>query len=300
MAEYGMWGVPLYDDPNYKFGYSFLYPKEYTKIIAANVTNNLHFASLTETERTSMGPSILSMGWFKYMSEAQNNDAGLFPAVYVEKIRNQQKFDFSLVAIIMKGRKKDDNPNYVVSFDGVVYDFNTNKETPLDNAYLLPGGVAMVSASNMFLYPITRFTPYSDTDGFLYAYKLDYVRDYADPLSESSVKTDLMGWHDRLVNACIVSSDGVNNGLSQFFRSNVPEFNGFKMSVGLARGEEKRKEFLDSIDEAYASYYKYDKFSKAPRPETCRESLRGLGLIISSAAVMNGIWLPEIMDYTQK
>lgn len=294
--------MPIYNDPNYKFSYSSLYPKEFTEIIAANVKNNLKFVSLGQSEKTNMGASVLSMSWLLQFSNFNNNDAGLFPPQYIEKIRNQQKFDFSIVAIILKGRKKDNNPNYVDSFDGSVFDFNSNRETPLTNAYLLPGGQVIASASSMFLYPITRFMPYKDDEGYAYAYKLNFTRDPSDPLSDFSVKTDLKELHDRLINACVIGTDGNNNGLSKFFNSSEPAFKGFKMPVGLSLADEKKKEFLDSIEVAFQDYYKFESedFKVKPKAETCRESLRGLGLIISSAAVMNGFWLPEVMDYIQK
>lgn len=297
MTEFGMWGVPIYDDPNYKFSYASLYPREYTEITAANVKNNLRFASLGQNERTSMGNSVFSMSWFNYMAQVENNDTGLFPPQYIQKIRNQQRFDFSFVAIIMKGRKKDNSPGFVESFDGVVFDFNTGKETPLTNAYLMPGAEVFANASNMFLYPVTRFIPYSDTDGYLFAYKMDYYKDHTDPLTELGVKTDLSELHNQLINACVIGTEGNSNGLAQYFNGNNKQFEGFKMSPGLARTEQKRKEFLDSIKTAFDGYHKS---SLNPKPQTCQESLRGLGLIISSAAIINGYWLPEVMDYIQK
>jgi hypothetical protein len=299
-----MIGVPLYVNPNYKFSYSSLYPREHTEIVAANVKNNMKFVSLDQSERTSMGPSIMSLSWMNSMGEMGNNDAALFPPQYIERIRSQQKFDFSIVAIVLKGRLKENTTNIYDGYDGTVYDANAGngREVPLTNAYILPGGQAFISAPSMFLFPITRFVPYSDSEGYLFAYKLNFTRDPSDPLSDYSLKTDLKEIHDRLVNACVMGTDGTNNGLSQYFNGNVADFKGFKMPSGLARSEtgSERKEFLDSIEEAYRSYYSTDKFSSKPKVETCQESLRGLGLIISSAAITNGFWLPEVMDYIQK
>lgn len=298
LADFGMWSVPLFDDPNYKFAYSSLYPKEYTQIIAANVKNNMRFASLGQNETTSMGNSIVSMGWFNHMSNTGNNDAALFPPQYIERIRTQGKFEFSAVAVILKGRKKEGTTNFVDRFEGEVYDFNTSKSTPLTNAYLLPNGLVVVNTPNMFLYPFTRFSPYSDTDGYVLAYKLDYTRETSDPLAKYSVKIDLKELNDRLIDACVLGTNGVNNGLSKFFTTSEPKFEGFKMTTGLARGE--RKEFLDSVDKAFNTYYNEMNYDAKPKPETCLETVRGLGLIISSAAVINGFWLPEVMDYIQK
>ncbi|MGZ5279255.1 MAG: hypothetical protein ACXWC9_04905, partial [Pseudobdellovibrionaceae bacterium] len=297
ITEWGMMATPLYDDPNFRFSYSYLYPREYTEIIAANVKNNLSFASLSQTDRTSMGRSVLTMGWMNEVAQYGNNDAALFPPQFVEKIRNQQQFSLGMVAILMKGRDKEDNPNFVDSWEGQVYDMALDQTSPLTNAYILPGGTVIASSPGMFLYPVTKFTPYSDKEGYLFAYKMEYSRDTTDSLSEFSVKTDLKDLHDRLVSACVMGTDGSNNGLAHFFTSTVPDFKGFKMGTGLARDEAKRKEFLESIDEAYKVYYASKKTVKA---ETCRESIRGLGLIISSAAVLNGFWLPEVMDYIQK
>ena len=294
-ADYGF-NVPLFDDPNLKFSYSSLYPQEYTQIIAANITQNMHFASLGQSEKTTMGSSIVSMGWLNYMAQAGNNDSTLFPPQYVEQIRNQGKFQMSAVAVILKGRLKDGDQSQVDGFDGVVYDFTSGKSTPLTNAYLLPGGAVFVDAPDMFLYPVSRFKAYEKTEGFVFAYKLDYYRDPREKLGDFSVKNGLKELNDRLVKACVIGTDGNDNGLSQFFSSsNSTNFKGFTMTSGLERGDTKN--FLDSIDAAFTEYYRLTPGAKA---QTCLESLRGLGLIISSAAVTNGYWLPEVSDYIQK
>ena len=154
----------------------------------------------------------------------------------------------------------------------------------------------------MFLYPVTKFQFLDDKMGYVIAYKLDYFRENNDPLSEIGAKSKLKEVHDTVMSACTKGVQGHLNGLSQFFNNTEDQFKGFEIPVGISTDvtDEKRKIFLDSITKGFNAYYKSDRFKEKPRPETCREALRGLGLIVSSAALMNGYWIPEIEDFIQR
>ncbi len=298
MTEYGMAGVPIFDDPNLKFSYSSVYPSEYIEILAANTTSNLKFANFGQNERTNMGASVLAMSWLNNLSVVGNNDANIFSQRYVNRIRAQQKFDFGIVAVILKGHKSDTNIGFVDTFQGSVFDFSTNKSLPTTDSYLLPGGQIFVDAPEMFLYPVTPFVPISDTEGYVIAYKLTNSPDPTDPFSSMGVKSRLSGLNDRLINACLNGTS--KNGLGQIFDASNPGFKGFKMGLRVAVDQTDRKEFFDSVDQAFHATYKIGDREIKPNENICYESIKGMGLIMSSAAIMSGFWLPETMDYIQK
>ncbi len=298
-SDFGMMNVPLYDDPNYKYSYASLFPKEFVEIMTANMKGNLHFGALDNSDRTKMGVSISSMGWFQYLFQQSHNDFNLLPEKYADRLKRLNELKLSAVAIIMKGKAKDNSQNDMERFETSVLDFDTNKEFPAVG-YFLPGGKIIASAPGMFIYPISPFFPYSNTEGYAIAYKLDFIPDHTDPLDSFGPKTELKTLNDRLINSCLTGMNGVNNGLRYFFNPSVPEFKGIKMPDGIAFSNDKKLEFIRSIEEAYKAYYNYQGFAEKPKPETCEETLRGISLIISSAAIMNGYWLPEASAFIQK
>ena len=269
--------------------------------MATNIKKNLKFASLGQSEKTLMGRSVLAMSWLNFEASYGSNDSSYFPLHLVSKVRSQQEFNLGLVAVILSGKTREGgSAMHTVRWDGQVYDMATDKLTPLNSAYILPGGKVIASSPQMFIYPITQFTPFSAFDGYFFAYKIDYVRDSNDTLSDISVKNDLKDYYTRLYDACVIGTNGSENGLASFFSVDEPEFEGFLMGKSLERNEEKIKDFRESIDNSFKVYYSSKRHTVPPKPETCQESLRGLGLIITSAAALNGYWLPEIFDYIQK
>lgn len=303
----GPWMVPnfLYSTPQTLFSYMYIYPREFTDVMATNIKANVQFAGINGAEKTALGRSILSMLWMNWTANKDNRDAGLFPKEYIEKIRAQQKFDVGLVALIMKGVPREGGPtDRIVRWTGDVYDFMADKSIPLNSAYILPKGNVIASAADMILFPVSEFTPYTSTDGYSYAFKLQLNQtNQPDGLSDLSAKKDLNGHADKLLYACL---NGQNNGLKNFFTSENTDFEGFLMGPNLERSEENKKKFLDSIDEAFATYYSNkatatgkDLFETAPKSDTCMESIRGLGLLINTGAIMNGYVLPQVYDYIQ-
>lgn len=297
---FGLIGVPLYDNPLYKFNYALMFPKEYLDIMTSNLKNNLRFAALNEASGvTEMGASVSSLAWFQHLFNESHNDFKLFPENYSKRIRKSGQFDLSMVAVIMKGIRKEGSPNYMESFETKVLDLNTKKEFPAAG-YFLPGGQIIVSAPGMIVYPITSFMPFSNEEGYVIAYKLDYVLDDSDRLGPYGPKAELKSLNDRLVSACFDGTNGKNNGLRYYFSSTEKNFPGYKMVDGIAFSDAKKSEFVKSLQEVFDSYYAFSGFTEKPVPETCQEALRGMGLIISSAAIMSGYWLPEASSYIQK
>ncbi|OQW46566.1 MAG: hypothetical protein A4S09_05125 [Proteobacteria bacterium SG_bin7] len=287
-----MMGIPTYNTPDERYVYSSLYPVEYTKAISNVIKRNLHFATLNPNERTRMGQAAFALSGLLQLGQ-YNNDKNFFGTQYLEKINSQTKFNLSIVAIILNGYKKDGKVDRVDRFSGQVFDFQADKSIPLSSdVYLLPEGQVIAKSEDMFLFPITNFQLFSDTSGYVVAYKIDYYKD-DNQLSKVSVKTELKDLYDQLLSNCI---DEKKNGLSSFFNKTEPKFEGFYMPTDLLKDSvEKGKLFRESINSAFEEYRK----SKGVSHEVCSEAIRGLGLIISSAAVVSGNWIPEIRFYLQ-
>lgn len=308
--SWGPWAAPIYqyDNPAYRFAYSSLYPIEYTKVYSAAIKENLFFskASIGQSEHTSMGRSILGMSYMSWMTSL-TNDTKKLPQNFNSLIANQSQFDFSVVAIILAAEAGEGTSNMKKKFTGTVYDLYSRQTVPATEVYILPEGQAIASAQGMFLFPMpqARLRFLSDNEAYILAYRVTYSKlDLNDPLTGYSIKTELQQLNDQVLKACIVGQtyeSGKTNGLASFFNRTEPDFKGFRLSKGIATDDEMQKNFLKSVNDSFETYYGHDKY-KALRPsrETCRESLRGLGLIVSTTAVMNGFWLPEVDSYMDK
>lgn len=306
---YFFWGpwlvpVPRYSDEQGSFSYSSLYPLEFTQGMAASVEKNLKFASIDPAtgrpaQTAMMGRSVLSMGYFLGQQQG-SNDASRFPREYIETIRGQTDFRLSLTAVLLNMKTREDNTR-VTHFDMEIFDFRTGKPIKGGEAFLLPGGKVIVRGpSRTFIYPVTKFLFLNDTAGVVLAYKVDYDDKHDDLLAAYSVKASFEKLHTSVIDACL---RGQNNGLKSFFNSqeDPKNFPGFEVLPGITADKEKQIRFLDSIQENFDLYYAAKKGTTSPpTPEICEESLRGLGLIVSSAAVLNGYWLPEVWDYLVK
>jgi hypothetical protein len=284
----GGWNMPIwtFNDPNLKFSYASLYPQEYTEIMAANVSANLKFSSISTDQKTVIGQSVLSMMFFNYLA-GLNNDDMRFSKRYMDRIRNQTSYAIKVVAVILEGtaNTKKNDPNRVVRFKGSIFDFSANKSTSVNDIYLLPNAEVLVRAKDMFLLPITPVQLYADKEGYAIAIQLNYYREYDDNLERLSAKASLRSLYDRVVDACIKGNDG--NGLSSYF--NTDAFEGFLMPEGTATDDEKYRKFLESINLAFESYYKNKNTSK----EACRDVMKGISLVGTSASLLSGFWIGQ-------
>ena len=271
-----------------------LYPREYTRAISLAVKNNLRIANQNET--VNLGQTVVALSYmanFPYMS----NDSKLIPQDLETQLREQSQFSLNLVAIVIQGKVKDKDPSYVDRIDGIVYDFNTNREVKLSEVYLLPDLQIIAKGEDMFLFPVSKLHWLGDNIAYVLAYKVDYSKGLNDELYEISLKAELRDLHDKVINNCML---GNQNGLSLFFNPNNEEFKGFYMPKGIYSDSEKLKKFADSVEIAFKSYEASKKFAISPQRKICIESLQGVGLIVSAAALVNNYWLPEAWDYMQK
>jgi len=293
--------IPRYSDPEAKYSYSTLYPLEFTQAMAATVDKNLKFATQNETDQTIMGRAVLAMGYF-LQQMLESNDAQRFNQEYIQSIRMQTQYNFRMVAAIFTKVKRDTDPNRATKFTVSLYDFRTNKSVSAPEGYVLPGGRVLIRGpERTFVYPVSQLQFLDDDNAYALAYALDYEQKHDDVLAAHSVKATFEKLHKSALDACIV---GQSNGLATFFNSqeDPKNFLGFEIIPGIAYDKEKQIRFLESVRKNFEAFNRLrgPKNAKATPEEVCQESLKGLGLLVSSAAVINGFWLPEAFDYLVK
>lgn len=309
---WGYWLVPnmFYDSPENRALYRTLYPREYTRLVSDSVQNNMRFAATGLDNVTSIGRTILAASSLLPYQRYMANDAARLPREYTTMLEQQTEFQLSMVAVILTAVKPDANStvkaDHYKKFTASVYDFFTGKSTTASEVYILPKGDVIVRANGMFIYPITKMKFYDGTSSYVIAYKVGYDYEEGDKLVEDSVKSALLEKHNSIASICI---DGFNrNGLGAYFDSAQKDFDGFYIPPGISEeiGKEKTGLFYESIEKAYA---KYDEYSKKSIPENfplrsmrrvCDESMRAIGQISASAALMNGYWLSITADYVEK
>ncbi len=290
-----MFPIPRYTGQDGLFSYSSLYPIEFTEALAVATEKNLKFVAPGSREQATMGLPIVSMGYF-IDSQRLSNDSTRFPRDFIENIRSQTEFRLSLQAIILHVKTREDKTQ-VTHFEAELYDPRTDKTTRVPEAFMLPGGKLIVRPpSRNFVYPLTKLTFLSDEMAFAWGYRVEYDDKHDDVLAAHSVKASLEKLHNQVVDQCLRGPN--NNGLASHFNAQQDRavFAGFQMMSGIAADKEKQIRFLDSVKRAFDAYEQRNPGQR----NACEQSLRGVGLIVSSSAVVNGYWLPEVLDYLVK
>ena len=296
----GMYSIPGYNGPDQKYSYSSLYPKEYTQAISAVMRSGLQLANLDNSENSIIGHSLLSLGYFNYLSNL-SNDGTRFPDRFLNHIRNQTRFNLSYAAILLTPVAKDNNSQRIDKFNVKILDMRTEKEQEAGVAYLLEDGSVIVRAENTFLYAFDTIHFANDSLLYTFAYKLDYVTDQQEELSNSGMKTVVKALYEQVIDSCINGPRGEQTGLAQFFNKNEKLFDGFFIQKGIADNQNKQRQFFDSIKTAFDTYYKKAKYNdRSPSPQVCAQALTDLKVIFSGAAISNGYWLPEVQDRIEK
>jgi hypothetical protein len=314
LGRWGLTSVPVYKDPDDGLGlfsYSTLYPQEYTEAIATAVTENLRFKSLGQ-DSTTIGRTAFWMGYFARQLDG-SNEVPRFGQEYINNIREQNEFRISIVAVLVSLNKATDDPNRITNLTGEIYDLRTRETRKANEVYLLEDGKVIVrSPGKTFIYPLsTKMSFLNDHMGYVFAYQVEYQSDpQFDALEAHSVKKQLEQKHTDVINSCIL---GQKNGLSEFFTTQgyavkkadgTRRFDGYLVYEGIALDPEKQNSFFTSVRDNFKKYYADAAFDgehiPKPDPETCKEALAGQGLIISTAALINGYWLPELNDYFNK
>lgn len=290
-----MFPIPRYSGSDGLFSYSTLFPVEFTEALALGVEKNLRFGSIS-TDTTRIGLPILSMGYF-VDQQSYGRDAGRTPKDFIETVRRQTNFRISVKAVILNLKTRDDKTR-VTHFEAELYDPNSDRSQRIPEAFVLPGGKLIVRpATRNFVYPLTKVMFVSDQMAFAWAYSIEYDDKHDDILAAHSVKATLEKINSSVLDACI---RGDNDGLASFFNSqeDPARFKGFLVMNGIAGAKEKELSFFDSVRENFDRFYELrtDANGRGPTPERCENAILGVGMIVSTAALLNGYYLPEIVD----
>ena len=282
--------VATYTREDSGYSYSSLYPYEYTNAISYSVRDNLKFSNLDgHDDGNRLGRVILALGGLS--STIHNNERHIFPKHYLDTISAQSEFSLTIVAITIEAIPTTASPlDHADRFTGFARDLYGDV-TPISEVYLLPNRQVIVNANDMFLFPISKLELTDDRHFFILAYKLSYSHEYGDLLTATSVKTQLQTLHDQVMRSCLEGND--NNGVAQYFKNGNPEFPGFLMLPGMTSSPASMDKFDISVTDEFRKYYE----KTHSNASVCDDAMNGLGLIISSAAIINGGWLPEANSY---
>lgn len=298
-----VWPIPQYSRQDGAFHVSTLYPKEYTSAIASATEMNLNMGDSSLDDTTSIGKTVLAMGYYLHNTEA-SNDVLKVNTPFIDNIRNQTNFNYEMVTVIVN-KKDEDGKEIAKQFNGTIYNLSQQVPETLPEIYMYTNNrVVMMPPPQSLLMPMTQVRWFSPTSGYFYAIKLDYSNQFFDHLKAKNVRMSLAETYYNTMKRCVQGIDS-NNGLRYYF-NDLPEFPGFKFPATINEKTTDQETFFRSVGEQFQNYYANKGpdgkplFSKAPDPQTCEEALRGQGLLVMTASVLNGYYLPNLSDYIQK
>ena len=296
-----VWPVEQYSREDGAYHYSTLYPREYTTAIANATEMNLNFGNPSLDEKTSIGRTVLSMGYYLYNSIG-SNDVLSVNAPFIENIRNQTQFRYSW-AMVDVTRKDEQNKEIARKFTGTVHNMYSVGAEHLPELYMYKENrIVMMPPPRSLLLPVSPIRWYTKSAGYYFAMKLDYADDYYDKLKKAkSVRKTLEEKYSELMLKCIQGEN--RNGLRFFFNDSVEtdRFPGFVFPSTISDRTEDEDLFHASVDEQFKRYYSPEsKFATTPNPATCEEAIRGQALLVMAASVLNGYYLYNYTDYTEK
>ena len=167
-------------------------------------------------------------------------------------------------------------------------------EIDLPYSFVLPENRVLAKGlEGQFFLPMTRFRFISDKVGYIWSLEMNYTAKHDDPLTGVSVRAGVDEEYQTIVRQCVY---GDGNGLNSFFNDTNNLFSGFEVLSGIATDKGLRIRFEDSVKDAFSLYWNPETPNHSD-PEVCEETLKGIGLIISSSALLNGFWTSEAFDY---
>ncbi|MGE0525773.1 MAG: hypothetical protein AB7G93_12550 [Bdellovibrionales bacterium] len=300
-ALYGGWIVPIdrYSRQDGGYHISTAYAKQYTRAVASGVEMNLTLGNSSLDQSTTIGRTVLAMGYFlnhTFMS----NDILRVGVPFIENIRSQTEFRYSLAMIDVK---KEDEKNKPIGrkFTGTIYNIYARGPEKIPDLYLYTQNRTIVRPPpGSLLLPLSKIRWYDKDAGYFYAIKLDYADEFFDRLNTNSVRRTLNETYQDVVRKCIEGTS--NNGLRYFFNKSTSEFPGFKFMDTLGNGEDYPKnQLLESIEEHFRTYYsKESKLVPVPERRFCEEAIRGQAVLVMAASVLNGFYFLNLYDYLEK
>ena len=300
----GMMRSLLFADVDTRYSFASLYPLEYTKAISAAVVKNIRVGTEFNNTPTTVGRLALAAGGYA-ASNYYSNDTNRFPEGLLERLRNQTRLRVEYAAVFLTPHANDSSDSTKVShFSANLLNFQTQKETPLGTAFMLPGRNFIVKGSgNTMLLPASKvhfFASGPNDKGTAYGFvlKVEFDHERRDMLSASNIKTALKELYDEIYDRCIFGSAGEKNGLSHYFND---KFEGFDYAGNIGGQKLKQEEFFTSVDQAFDRYYEEGVEGAAkPSRKTCVEARRGIKAVVSTAAALQGYFLGYILDVMEK
>lgn len=310
----------FYDKSEYRFLYRTLFPHEVTEIMSLAVTKNMAFGSdeNSTSGETTLGKTVLALSFLNSMMNYgafAGNETARPTDEYNRILQTQTQFDFKAVAIMITAvEPTEGDKTKIKQFKYDLLDLRTFKTAPIQDVYILPGGRIIARDKGKFLFPLTEIRFFGDNAAYVMAYQIEYDEPaQEDKLFEESTKALLTSEHSKIVDDCI---DGINSsGLSKFFtgatRDDLPEdqqFAGFDIQPGISTelNPTKRDLFKASIINEFRKYETYARSRNSnlnaqnTMTRRCEEAVRGVGMISSAAAMLNGYWLGITNNYIKR
>ncbi len=299
--QYGWWNIPKYkfNDPNDgKFGYFAMYPEEFTDVVGTAVKNNMGFGGTKLQDAATMSIANLYMNYFLRRTFVWSNDnqARGFNTDYLTELKAQTKFQVAVSPVLLQSIDIPGEPtNKRFGFRPTLYSMRTGKTTDLPEAYLLPEKKVIVRGNDsQIILPISKLRFMSQNTAYVWALEVTYDKtSYDDPLQGFTVKNSISELTTQELDKCIAGAAG----LATFFNTNE-EFTGFQIDPAIATDPDAQTNFEISLQEAFKAYQNRE--GQTPTQIGCEESLKGVGLVTSTALSLNGFILPQVFEYIKK
>lgn len=294
--EHWMFPVPRFTGDDGLFSYSTFYSREFTAATAAVIERDLQVDS--KEHRPSLDLPVLALGHF-LNQQADSKDAlrtdGESREI-IESVRNQSQFRVTMKAVLVELQSVGEVTR-AKQLVGSLYDPDSGKTTGTEGVYLLKNGQLLVRPRDKnFVFPISKQPTFIDDRWILYwAYHVEYDRPHYDLLANSGIKNKLATIHKTALDSCI---DGKSHGLESYFAGNIQPFKGFLVMDGVGADPAKQRRFIESIAENFAEYEAATKAAGGAglAPQRCERALDTIGVVVSTASLMTGYWLPDTND----
>lgn len=302
---------PRYADANSSYSVSTLFPNEFASTIYTTVESNLQFANQAYTDRTIVGRTLLAIGYFLW-NQRLSNDVLDVDEYFIKSIREQTEFDYG-VSFLTVSAQEIDGKDVVRKFNAKLDDWYNRKTEDVPSYFVYPNNRSVVlPPTDSLLMPLNggKIRFYRDTEGYFYSIKLNYTEDQNSRFKKYSISKLLEREYMTIMNECIEGTQKGKdqNGLKYFFNDNndlksLELFPGFEFPKKIHLSSDDQDTFHDSVIKQFIRYYS-DKnangFAEQPNAKTCEEALRGQGLIVMAAAVIDGYFPQVIFDYIEK
>jgi hypothetical protein len=323
--DYGLTPNYYFNSPENRYLYRSLYPREYTRLISSSVQNNMRLTATGRSPHNTIGKTILAMSSLLPRQKRVSNEAIRFPSEYMKMLDQQTHFDISMATILITPQTPDASSgvkaDHYKTFSAKIYDAFSGSKAEATEVYVMPKGHVLVWAPGMFLFPITtmKFLDKNQLEAIVIAYKVSYDSQEDDRLDKDSVKYAIGDKYSEILKNCIEGFQG--NGLRGFFANTSAkdpacandkedDFQGFYIPPANSEGsaKEKIKLFHESIDREFAKFEHRSGVCKKIPPRfpiksmraICEEAASGVGVISSTAALLNGLWFDIAADRMEK